>query len=368
MTPQFSAYLDLLRLLAALAVLLSHANSRALIDHSILPQSFGHNAVVVFFLLSGYVIAYVADVKEKTASSYWVSRFARIYSVALPALALTLLCDLVGAALNPGFYAGNLTTHDHWLLRLAASLSFSNELWFVSIMPFSNSPYWSLCYEMSYYLLFSIWAYAPAARRGLYLMLAALLIGPKILILAPIWALGVVLYRWRAAQALASAPGALLWLASVAGIVAFQTLDLSKSLSAWTAAQLSPWLYLNLNFSKHFLGDYLLALLIAANFIGFRALVRDGASGLGALMQRLHKPIALAAGFTFSIYLFHLPLLHFFTAVLEGSTAGYGRYLTVVGLALAASVLLGSVTETQKTPLKRWLERQLLPRLQRWRG
>lgn len=358
MTPAFSAYLDLLRLMAALAVLLSHANSRALIDHSILPQSFGHNAVVVFFLLSGYVIAYVADTKEKDAASYWVSRLARIYSVALPALALTLICDAVGARLNPEFYAGNLTTHDHALVRLLASLSFSNELWFISIMPFSNSPYWSLCYEMAYYLLFSIWAFAPAKRRWLWLAIAAALIGPKILLLAPIWVLGVLLYRWQAPLRWPTMIAALLWAGSLAGIVAFQWLDLSKLLSHWTAQQLSPWLYTNLNFSKHFLGDYLLGGLIAANFIGLRTLVRCTDGSLARLLMAWHKPITAAAGFTFSIYLFHLPLLHFFTAVLPGSTAGFGRYAGLVGLALAASVLLGTVTETQKTPLKRWLARR----------
>jgi hypothetical protein len=47
--------------------------------------------VVIFFVLSGYVVAFVADTRERTWRAFWVSRFARVYSVALPAPLLTHL-------------------------------------------------------------------------------------------------------------------------------------------------------------------------------------------------------------------------------------------------------------------------------------
>lgn len=353
MSPAFSLYLDLLRLAAALTVLAAHAVWHAAPGQRWWPDSLGHNAVIVFFLLSGYVIAYVADGKENSARRFWVSRLARIYSVAVPALLLTLAADALGAWLHPPMYAGALTTHDHAWIRLLASLAFVNELWFVSIMPFSNSPYWSLCYEMAYYLLFSLWCFG-GRRRWLWLLLAAALIGPKILLLAPIWALGAVLYHWPARWL----DDCLAWpvlMLSTAGIAAYVALDLGAPLSAWTAEQLGRELYHQLHFSKHFVGDHLLALLMAAHFVAARQLAPRAAAGL----QALTRPIRWAAGYTFSIYLFHLPLVLMFTALFRDMAPGPGRFALTVGATLLVVLLLGPLTEQRKDALRRWLDRHL---------
>lgn len=351
MSRHYSLYLDLMRFVAAVAVLLSHANSRNLTDANILPPSLGHNAVIVFFLLSGYVIAYVADTKERNAHDYWISRLTRIYSVALPAVLLAPMFDWAGSQINPAFYAGSITTHDYAWVRVAASLTFTNELWLVSIMPFSNSAYWSLCYEMAYYLLFAIWCFAPAAKRCWWLALAMLLIGPKILLLAPIWILGVVLYRARRGYDVSECSAWMLWIGSVVGVVAYQWFDVTRLISAATEKMLGPWLYTQLHFSKHFLGDYLLAVLIAANFIGFRRI----ADRFAAVFSFVGPFIRKSASYTFSIYLFHLPILHFYTVAIDGSRARMSYYVIVVGLTLATAILLGTITEQQKDRLKKWL-------------
>lgn len=91
----YSTYLDLLRLLAALAVFLGHASFPEFTGHTIrMPDQLPHEAVIVFFVLSGYVISYVAQEREARAGSFFVSRAARIYSVAIPALIITLVVDL----------------------------------------------------------------------------------------------------------------------------------------------------------------------------------------------------------------------------------------------------------------------------------
>lgn len=354
MTPAFSLYLDLLRLLAALAVLAAHAVWHAAPGTRWWPDSLGHNAVIVFFLLSGYVIAYVAETKETTPRRFWVSRLARIYSVALPALAITLVADAIGQSVNPGYYANGLTTNDHAAVRLGASLVFANELWFVSIMPFSNSPWWSLCYEMSYYALFSLWCFG-GARRWLWVALAALLVGPKILLLAPIWALGAALYHWKL-ERLGDGTAALLWLASTAVIGAWLALDLGAPLSHWTSELLGAEAYRQLHFSKHFVGDHLLALLMAAHFVAARRLAPHAAP----LLLAAARPIRWAAGYTFSIYLFHLPLVLMFCALLQGQMApGAARFALVLALTLLTVGLLGHLTEQRKDDLRRWLDRRL---------
>ncbi len=141
MTRAFSIYLDLLRFLAACLVVVYHSNARMIVE-SILPFStYGHSAVIIFFVLSGFVIAYATDTKERHATDYWSSRMSRVWSLAVPAVLLTAVLDAIGQSIAPELYAGN-TTQDHTLLRIFTSLAFLNEIWFISITSFSNIAYW----------------------------------------------------------------------------------------------------------------------------------------------------------------------------------------------------------------------------------
>lgn len=142
MEPLFSLYLDVVRLAAALLVFQSHTNFRLLTASIPRLSAYGHSAVVVFFVLSGYVIAYVVDTRERDARRYAISRGARIYSVVVPALALALVLDSIGRYINPSTYIGQ-APHDSWFARVMATLTFSNEPWGLSITAFS--PPWPDC-------------------------------------------------------------------------------------------------------------------------------------------------------------------------------------------------------------------------------
>ena len=52
-------------------------------------------------MLSGYVISYVAVELEFTLWEFAISRIARVYSVVIPALALTVLVDLLFIYVRP---------------------------------------------------------------------------------------------------------------------------------------------------------------------------------------------------------------------------------------------------------------------------
>ena len=88
----FSVYLDAVRVVACLIVFAHHlalnfgcykpAASGCGTLGWLIPFHAGHSAVVVFFVLSGYVISYVASERETTLQQYALSRCARIYSVA----------------------------------------------------------------------------------------------------------------------------------------------------------------------------------------------------------------------------------------------------------------------------------------------
>ena len=86
----FSVYLDLVRFLAALAVVLMHMRMFRLVS---IPGSehwtlLGRESVMAFFVLSGFVIAYTTQMRRPDALDFTVARAARIYSVALPVLLL----------------------------------------------------------------------------------------------------------------------------------------------------------------------------------------------------------------------------------------------------------------------------------------
>ena len=102
-----SVYLDLFRILATLVVFLSHTAGTRLAGF-VIPQtvSFGAEAVAAFFVLSGFVIGYVAEAREGSPQLYVTSRLARLYSVALPAILVTLAFDAVGRFLQPDLYVG----------------------------------------------------------------------------------------------------------------------------------------------------------------------------------------------------------------------------------------------------------------------
>src|SRR3954467_15833841 len=98
-----SLYLDVVRFAAALMVFLEHlrAHTRSGFGHFWAAHPFWYShfnlfsqtAVTVFFVLSGYVIAHVLATRERTPVDYVASRLARLYSVVLPALLLTAICN-----------------------------------------------------------------------------------------------------------------------------------------------------------------------------------------------------------------------------------------------------------------------------------
>lgn len=351
MTREFSIYLDLVRFLAALLVLSWHSNLRAITTDIVPFSGFGHSAVIVFFVLSGYVIAYVSDTKERTFKAFAVSRFARIYSVAPVALVLALVLDPIGESLAPHLYH-EATTHDFYLLRLVSSLLFLNEVWGISIMAFSNAPYWSLNYEVWYYVLFAVATYLLGRKRVVWFIAIALMLGPKILLLGPIWWLGALIYRTRE-HPVPEPLGWTLFLLSLPLIHLFHHYALDELLLGRLQALIGPRLTAQLAFSKYFLSDYLLGLLVAMNFIGFRAIAHQWSR----VLLPAAPAITFVAGFTFSLYLFHQPLILFFAALIDGNPDRPWFLLAVITCVLLSVLVIGTLTEKKKGPYRRFGER-----------
>jgi len=217
MTPRFSLYLDAVRLSAALVVLLSHFAyvrfTRG--DYLIIRElNLGSDAVVLFFVLSGLVIAFTVDRKDRAPGRYAFNRLTRLYSVVLPALALTFLFDGIGRAISPadydGFWYNGVAPWEQAIRGVLINTEWVGE----PIRIGSNGPFWSLSYEAAYYGLFGIAIFTRGLVRALALAIVALVAGPAIILLLPVWLMGVVVYQHL--KSAGDCPSSRLWAMAVA--------------------------------------------------------------------------------------------------------------------------------------------------------
>lgn len=129
---------------------------------------FGQEAVMLFFLLSGFVIFYSTEIhRDKTFRSYFVRRWRRIYPTFFLALTLAFLAAGHHVIWKVSFFRellGNL-----FMFQDEQSLKPG-----VFIGTFQgNSPLWSLSYEWWFYMMFyPIWSFVAPARQ--FILVASL--------------------------------------------------------------------------------------------------------------------------------------------------------------------------------------------------
>src|SRR5437870_11294053 len=105
MTNALSLYLDALRFGAAFTVFVGHYGSQRFGGGLFWQmQAYGRAPVLVFFVLSGFVIAWVTETRERTLEEYGLSRVARLYSVIVPAFIVTVVLDYIAMAIDPHLY------------------------------------------------------------------------------------------------------------------------------------------------------------------------------------------------------------------------------------------------------------------------
>lgn len=220
-------HLDALRGVLALLVVMGHIRGFVLVDFhevqnpNLMVKAFyavggvGHDAVLAFFALSGFLVggpALQAMLSGRwTWRHYLVARLARLWVVALPGLLLTWVVDRLGSVATGGagydgrywgmFSSGpGLNTH----ISLDAMTFLGNVFFLQTILvPVfgSNGPLWSLANEFWYYMLFPLLGWAllhrgAIAARAVALLLViggvCLLPGPMIW-LGLIWGAGAIL-------------------------------------------------------------------------------------------------------------------------------------------------------------------------------
>jgi peptidoglycan/LPS O-acetylase OafA/YrhL len=352
MNRSFSVYLDLVRFIAAFLVYLYHSNQRFL-SESMLPASkYGHSSVIVFFVLSGFVIAFVTATRESNLVDYAASRASRVFSVTVPAIVLTLLLDGIGRQLSPDVYTGY--PFDQFVARTLGSLLLLNEVWFISITSFSNVPFWSICFEWWYYVTFAMVMFMPRRVGMPVALLTGLLLGPKFLLLAPLWWCGVFLYHWQSPKNWSVAKCWILAVLSVVGIVLFHGLDISTICTDWLKLVVGAEAHRQLTFAKFFIGDYLLGVLVLLNFASMRGLL----AAHGTFLHAVEKPVRFVANYTFTLYLLHQPLFLFWGAVVDGDPTGPWFWLLVTALMILSVGAIGYFTESRRHVLRKLLRQR----------
>jgi peptidoglycan/LPS O-acetylase OafA/YrhL len=343
MTPEISLYLDIVRFLAAMIVFLGHVSGHRFTGGFLWQIApFMGEAVAIFFVLSGFVIGFATDRRETTARAYVIARAARVYSVALPALVTTFVLDAIGRTVQPALYSAEWGySAEGPLGQFLAGLFFTNNLWFLDVPQGSDLPFWSLGFEVWYYVLFGLALFVPKRWRALSIVLTLVFVGPRIAIMFPLWLLGLGGYHLCARRRFRPVVGAMLFALSSACWIGWEFM------SHWhdPIAALVPVALKR----PELIQDYLVSLCFLGQLIGFRAM----GGWFAPILARLARPIRWAAGTTFTIYLFHLPVAQCLATLVPWPPSYWATRIVLVGGTLVALFLIAEVTERRKDPWRR---------------
>lgn len=332
--PPMSLALDVVRALAALMVLVGHSVQLGLYTG---PYPFSahaqHNAVVVFFVLSGLVIATSVRARNSSLKEYAAARVLRIVPLAIFAVVLSSVISILWsgssapAIIQPASYS-HLTPASVVLplLFLSESPLGTGPAW--------NPPFWSLCYEVWYYAIFGAAFYLKGVRRIAWIILLAVVAGPRILLLLPLWLIGTGLAKLSFRPS--PLTGALLIVGSCAVLAGVSVHAITIREHLFQISRIDPEAF---RFSEFFITDTASGLAVAIGFVGLRPLAQLGAAALA----RCGGIIRSAAGSSFAVYLVHWPLLCLLQIM--GITAGRNAlaFAAILFLVIAPCFVLGLI-------------------------
>lgn len=316
-------WLDIIRGLAATLVCFGHIRNAFWVDYSEInikiwwhvPVYFitgiGHPAVIVFFVLSGFLIG--GSILKAGINFKWTfylqSRIVRLWLVLLPALLFTATCDFLTLHFSPAAFDGIFS--QIWNSGPSSKDGFTWQVFlanvfFLQTINFpvfgSNGPLWSLANEFWYYILFPllfcgfgfVGAYKPLLRLLMLFLSAILLIWlpTEIIFYFLFWLVGVVCARTK--KEFSSSVLKILLMVSTGLLL--------SSLMYSKYPRWQSFLYLNSD------------ICVCVSFSGFLLClnsVKISRSKNSYLFQILKK----FSDFSYSLYLFHFPLVVLLTTL-----------------------------------------------------
>ena len=365
LTERASVHLDMARGVAALAVLVGHVrglffvNYHDLPHHSLLVSAFyavtalGHQAVVVFFVLSGFfIVSSIADSFEQhrwSWTAYLVNRITRLSLVLIPALTLCLILDRIGMAMTataPLYWQPVTNLFTQSVASLETFRNFVGNLFYLQgilVDPFgSNGPLWSLSYEFWYYIIFPfalcafVKRYRPSTRI-VYLLLAIVttwFVGFQIALYFLLWLLGGAIalsrtVKWSPVRFSGAIIAAAFPFILVLGLSVAHPLASAFQTDAIVALAFAFWTY---------------------------AAVEASDKAMPAVYA---KPARLFAGFSYTLYLTHFPVVFLLHSRILGARVWNPTFihlvyaLLIAAAATFAAYLLALGTETKTSAARR---------------
>jgi peptidoglycan/LPS O-acetylase OafA/YrhL len=354
LSEETSIYLDFLRLVAAIDVFISHSNNFLFPYLSIGLLASGREAVAIFFILSGFVINFVVTNKEFGWRKYAIARISRIYPVAIIAIIATLVLDFAGRAINPQHYDYLNTLLKGFMVRenlesFFRYLTFTNQFWFSHTVFGSDEPYWSLGFEVPYYVAFGLFSFFPGKYRIPVTAIWMLICGPKIALYFPLWLMGALAYRITQRRPIRSPRvGVILFVVSIFGLLLLRRLVSHIATDMYHPYDLSQEI-------NNFIYVMLLGSFLSLNIISFDAAF-GGRFNVGGWMKRT---IRWAAGRSFTLYLVHQPMLVFVSGLfVVGAGNVPGSVAALLGVLLAVWAL-AELGEVNKKFYAKWVDKML---------
>jgi peptidoglycan/LPS O-acetylase OafA/YrhL len=303
--------LEGLRAFASLYVFFHHTfyNFNILENGSFLWRlfSFGQEAVMVFFLLSGYVITLSMDKNNYNFKTYFKHRFYRIYSIVLIAYFVSYISNV--QLLNKALPTVNDLILN--LLMLQDKSSFNPSTYVEPL--FNNQPLWSLSYEWWFYMLFFIQLHLfKKFSQMINLVIASFtsLIGMFVYYFYPNQIASILIYYY-----LWFAGGALFYYykynekdrtyiyALIIGYIVLITsyIFLFVIGAQYKASVVFPYIKL-----RHFIASFVFVLFIIYFYHYFNAILK------AKITARLIGSFVYFAPISFSIYVVHYPIMKVF--------------------------------------------------------
>jgi peptidoglycan/LPS O-acetylase OafA/YrhL len=305
LSPGLSSALNAARTVAACYVVLEHViSARFFADRPPALLRFGQEAVLVFFLLSGFLIFANERQRALRPSGYYLRRLRRIYPPLIVAIAVSTLVALSNHDLAQRFVPAEL-----WATLFSVQdISFLKPG--VIADPYlGNAPLWSLSYEVFFYIIFPPVLMAWTARPRL----TNNIIGPACCVLYGLYALApnhfvlVAAYfqAWwcgamaaeayqRGGRSVASMWKTYRWLLALCGTAA--------AVAWWTGGG---------SIAGEGIGYYPLLPLRHFVFCAVALAILFGGIGkaLLPLLWKVRKPSAALSRISYTIYVIHFPLL-----------------------------------------------------------
>jgi len=338
-------HLDMARGVAALLVVLAHLRQIVFYSYIDLPSrgpldmvvwgltGFGYQAVMVFFVLSGFFITRSIVIDEQLGRFSWkiyfIKRLTRLWVVLIPCLIATLLWDSLSiSSTGRAFGAGDLgfsvfVRNLLFLVQGATGLTvdflgYEGFLQRIAAPTYgSNAPLWSLTNEFWYYMMFPL-LYLAVSRPRTWLARTAF-IGVFIVSCAFVGeSIGFYGLIWLA--------GALSYLVYDQGWIAVR-LRTPLAVSATAVGLLAALAVSKTGYGSEFTKNLLVGL-AAAPFV----LTLAGCNASSVLYRRSARALANAS---YTVYLAHFPFLVLLGNVIVGnqrfsnSIAGYTMFVGI---------------------------------------